>query len=196
MSVEEIHQEIVGGRIAVNIPGHADRVTTPLFVHTRKQLIEREGGRCFICNRTEEESGFPLESHHWIIERCLSEVADWTYAREAIFKLEAYIKYAADFARSNPTLPDIMTFVDDQTANGLLLCKEHHTVDGKDVPCGIHELPFPQWLFQRVCQDGFQFTASEKIEHADITVTVDTSGDAGVTVDVTATQSTLPKAVG
>jgi hypothetical protein len=44
-------------------PGHEPRKTTALFTGTRKQLIEREGGRCLVSNMTAEELGAPLEAH-------------------------------------------------------------------------------------------------------------------------------------
>jgi hypothetical protein len=63
--------------VEVNIPAHADRKTTALFRHTREQLIQRELGKCWICQRTAAEAGHPLEAHHHPIERCLAEMIDW-----------------------------------------------------------------------------------------------------------------------
>jgi hypothetical protein len=167
--VTAVHEEKETLPVDVNLPGHDERVTTPLFTRTRKAMLERENGRCFICNRTEAEAGAPLESHHVWIERCLANAADWTYFRDTIFQLERILGYTADFCREHETLDDIMTFVDDQTINGLPLCKEHHTSDGLDIPCGIHTMPFPLWLFQRYGRDGFEFTSTETIAHADET---------------------------
>src|SRR5258708_29074626 len=62
--------------VDVNIPEHDARVTTALFTRTRLALIAREGGRCFICARTEAEAG-PLEAHHHPVERCFAEELDW-----------------------------------------------------------------------------------------------------------------------
>ena len=65
--------------VDVVTPAHADRVTTPLFRHTKKALFEKaepaivilrdEPGRCWICGQTEAELGQPLEAHHFGVER-------------------------------------------------------------------------------------------------------------------------------
>ncbi len=167
--VTATHEEKETLTIDVNLPGHDARVTTPLFTRTRHALIAREGDRCFVCGRTPAESGHPNEAHHVWIERCLAEGVDWSYFREKVFALESMITGAADYCRANPMIDDIMSFVDDQTVNGLLLCKEHHTSDGKDIPCGIHTMPFPLWFFQAYGKDGFQFTKTEIIEHEVVT---------------------------
>ena len=61
-----------------NIPEHADRVATPLFIKTRKHLLERDSGRCWVCNQTAEETGHPIEAHHYPIERCFADMIDWS----------------------------------------------------------------------------------------------------------------------
>ncbi|WP_338755021.1 hypothetical protein [Ralstonia sp. RRA.1] len=77
MAVTDTHEEKETLAVDVLLPGHEARVTTALFTHTKKQLIEREGGRCFICNATAEESGHPLEAHHHPIERSLANLINW-----------------------------------------------------------------------------------------------------------------------
>ena len=162
-----LHEEKKTLVIDVNLPGHDARTTTSLFLRTSKELSEREGGRCFVCSRTEEECGSPLEHHHWLIERCLTDGVDWGFFREYVFRLERLLKYAADYVREHETLENVMDFVDDQTVNGMLLCREHHTADGKDIPCGIHTLEYVLWQFQCYGKEGFQFTKTETIDHAD-----------------------------
>ncbi|ABO60598.1 hypothetical protein LA345_38925 (plasmid) [Burkholderia vietnamiensis] len=63
--VTQVHVERETLSVEVNIPGHEARTTTALFSHSKKQLIEREGGRCWISGATAEESGHPLEAHHY-----------------------------------------------------------------------------------------------------------------------------------
>jgi len=46
-------------------------------------------------------------------------------------------------------------------AQGILLCKKHHT--GKDE--GIHNLPFGLWELQRYLKDGVKFSPIEVIHH-------------------------------
>ena len=135
----------------INVPEHADRVTTPLFEHTKKKLIASGTGRCWVCGRTAEESGHPLEAHHHPIERSLAEMIDWERVKPDFPDF--------DWANFDPANP--YTFVDDMTVNGLLLCKAHHT--GKDE--GIHRLTYPLWVAQRYGKDGYQFSDIEILEH-------------------------------
>jgi hypothetical protein len=160
MSTDQIHEEKETLSIAINIPGHEARTTTPLFRHSKQKLIERVGGRCWMCNRTAEESGHPLEAHHHPIERSLANMIDWD-----LFRLDCVAglwgPYAAAFDWPNFNDTDPYTFVDDMTVNGELLCKAHHT--GLDE--GKHDLPFPLWVAQKYGKEGYQFSAIEVIHH-------------------------------
>lgn len=149
--------------VAVYIPGHDPRVSTPLFDRTRKLLIEREGGRCWISGQTAEESGHPLEAHHYPIERSFAEAVDWPrFANEA--RAGHYGPHAqafdwAGFLAKSPIDPYL--FVDDMTANGLLLAKEFHTA----ADAGVHMIPHPMWIAQKFLKDGFKFSDYEIIHH-------------------------------
>lgn len=145
--------------VDVNIPEHEARATTALFTRTRKLLIAREKGRCFICGRNEKEAG-PLEAHHHPIERCFAEEIDWD--RVAIdCRAGMWGKYAQAFDWSKFDPKHWENFVDDMTVNGLLLCKDHHTA--KDD--GIHTVPGPIWLAQRYAKEGVKFNSREVIHH-------------------------------
>jgi hypothetical protein len=150
MDVTQVHAEKETLTIDVNIPGHEARVTTALFTRTRKELIEREGGKCFVCGCTANEVG-PLEAHHHPVERSFAEMIDWNLVKAD------YPNF--DWANFDPKDP--YAFVDDMTVNGLLLCKKHHI--GKDE--GIHALPYPIWLAQRYGREGYQFSNVEIIHH-------------------------------
>lgn len=184
MAVTDTHEEKETLAVDVLLPGHEARVTTPLFLHSKKSLIEREGGRCFICNATAEESGHPLEAHHHPIERSLANLINWDDvaehakagefgARAAAFDWDGFFKDAETVTVPGETVlhpdkhyrvpVDPYLFVDDMTVNGLLLCKQHHT--GKDA--GIHDMPFPLWIAQRYAIEGYQFTPTEVIHHQD-----------------------------
>lgn len=154
MSVEAVHEERETLAVDVNIPGHDPRKATPLFERTRKVLIEREGGRCWVCGRTAEESGHPLEAHHHPIERSFAEMIDW--APNSLIRHD-FPNF--DWAHFDPADP--YAFVDDMTVNGRLLCKDHHI--GRDE--GIHALPYPIWLAQRYGRAGYQFSDIEIIHH-------------------------------
>lgn len=151
MSVTDTHEEKQTLTVDVNIPGHEPRKTTALFERTKRLLIEREGGRCYVCGRTAEEAGHPLEAHHHPVERSLANMIDWGLVKPLF----------PDYDWSRFDEADPMSFVDDMTVNGLLLCKAHHT--GKDE--GIHALPYPLWVAQRLGKEGYQFSDLEVIHH-------------------------------
>lgn len=182
MAVTDTHEEKETLAVDVLLPGHDARVTTALFTRSKKELIEREGGRCFICGATAEESGHPLEAHHHPIERSLANLIDWERvatqaragefgARAATFDWDGFFKDAKTVTVPGETVlhpdehylvpADPYLFVDDMTVNGLLLCKVHHT--GKDA--GIHDMPFPLWIAQKYAREGYQFTPTEVIHH-------------------------------
>jgi hypothetical protein len=156
--VTHAHTEKETLSISVNIPEHAERKTTALFERTRKELIAREGGRCFICNATAEESGHPLEAHHHPIERSLAELIDWER-----FKFDAQAGFWGEHIKAFDWggFTDWTQFVDDMTVNGMLLCKAHHI--GKDE--GLHAMPFPLWIAQKYAKEGYQFSDVEVIHH-------------------------------
>lgn len=156
--VTEIHEEKNTFHIDVFIPGHAPRVTTPLFHKSRLHLIERERGRCHVCNRTAGETGHPLEAHHFPIERSFAEMIDWSPGSQIRRDFPSFGWGSFDEA-------DPYTFVDDMNVNGLLLCKEHHI--GKDA--GIHALPHPVWVAQKYGKEGYQFSPTEIIHHDTVT---------------------------
>ena len=156
--VTEVHEMRDTFTVDVNIPGHDPRVSTPLFIKSRKHLLERDGGRCYVCNCTAEESGHPLEAHHYPIERSFATMVDWGPGSQIRKDFPSF--GWGSFDESNP-----YTFVDDMNTNGRLLCKLHHT--GKDA--GVHDLPEPVWLAQRYGKDGYKFSDVEIIHHSEIT---------------------------
>ena len=157
MSVNEVHEEKNTFVVDIYIPGHDPRVSTPLFIRSRKHLIEREGGRCWVCNRTAEESGHPLEAHHFPIERSFATMIDWGEGSQI---RKDFPKFGwGSFNEADP-----YTFVDDMNVNGRLLCKAHHT--GKDE--GVHGLPEPVWLAQRYGKEGYKFSDIEIIHHEQV----------------------------
>lgn len=161
MSVNDVHDLKDTLTVEVETPGHEARgAASALFKSSKKAIftnapvlsIHPAPGRCFICNATEEELGAPLEAHHFGIEWSFSNASiNWELIKQDFPSFNW-----KDFDESNP-----MTFVDDMTAQGLLLCKEHHT--GRDA--GIHNLPFTLWYAQRYLKDGYKFSDLEVIHH-------------------------------
>ena len=76
-AVTETHEQKETFQLDIFLPGHEKRATTSLFTNSRKQLIAREKGHCYICGETEITSGNPLEAHHHPIERSLANMIDW-----------------------------------------------------------------------------------------------------------------------
>lgn len=146
----------------VRIPEHADRTETALYRGTREamfrfpplMLIRPNPGECFICQRTENDLGAPLQSHHFGIERCFAETEGLKW------DLVARDFPCFGWASFDPGKP--YQFVDDMTAQGLPLCEEHHI--GKYT--GIHMIPFPYWLMQRYLPNDYRFSPNEVIRHA------------------------------
>lgn len=173
MPVTEMHEEKNTFVVDINLPGHDPRgAATPLFNRSRKALIEREGGKCWMSGLTADELG-PLEAHHYPIERCFAEGIDWVrFSNDC--KFGHWGPYAAAFdwnkffdgaprGDDGKLVPvDPYLFVDDMTVNGRLLGKRYHT--GKDE--GVHDLPEPIWLVQRYMREGYQFSKTETIHHA------------------------------
>lgn len=169
MSVEQVHEQKETLSVDILIPGHAPRTESALFERTRKKLIAREGGRCWISGMTAEELGHPLEAHHHPIERCFAEIVDWPRFAEDC-KAGKWGPYAQAFdwheffdgAEHGKPL-DPYLFVDDMTVNGLLLGKDFHTKKDQ----GIHMTTYPDWIIQKYAVEGYQFTPGEKIHHED-----------------------------
>lgn len=164
MSVNDVHEEKLTLAVDINIPGHDPRTTTPLFSHSRKELLQRDGAQCWICGRTADQAG-PLEAHHYPIERSLAAMIDWRLvaldARAGELGATQAQRDAAKAFDWNGIESNPYRFVDDMRVNGLLLCKTHHI--GKDE--GIHAMPHPLWIAQRYGQEGYKFSDVEIIHH-------------------------------
>lgn len=164
MSVNDVHEEKLTLSVDVNIPGHDPRTTTPLFSHSRKELLQRDDAQCWVCGRSPDEAG-PIEAHHYPIERSLAGMVDWRLVELdakagelGATQAQRDAAKAFDFAGIDA---DPYRFVDDMRVNGLLLCKAHHI--GKDE--GIHAMPHPLWIAQRYGKEGYKFSDVEIIHH-------------------------------
>lgn len=148
------HEEKEIIEVDVFAPGHEKRMASALFEKTRKKQLTLTPV-CWICGRTAKESGHPLEAHHRTVE--------WQFAKGDI----DWEKVKADYPHfdwdSFDPEKDPYKFVDDMTAQGLILCKEHHT--GKDT--GIHDVPFPIWIMQRYLKSGTKWSPTIVIEHGE-----------------------------
>ncbi len=151
MSVTETHEEKETLVIDVELPGHDPRKASALFERTRKQLLQKTD-RCWICGRTAEEAGHPLEAHHTGIEfSFMTAPIDWKRVAEDFPTFDWH-----NFDESKPG-----DFVDNMLAQGLILCKDHHT----HPETGIHTVPWPLFVMQRYLKDGYKFNDLEVIHH-------------------------------
>lgn len=162
MIVENIHEEKQTLAVDVLLPGHDPRTETSLFRHTKAQLLEREGHRCWICGRTPEQTGSPAQVHHRPIERSLATGIDFKLVQRdcetGMYGPDAQaFDWKAFFSHG-----DVYAFVDNALCNGRVLCRDHHIAKGT----GIHTLPEPLHLAQRYMKAGYQFTPDEVICHA------------------------------
>ena len=163
----------------IYVPGHEARGSaTPLFLRTRKELIARMRGRCWVSGMTAEESGHPLEAHHYPIERCFATAIDWPrFAKECqagewgpyakAFDWVAFFVGCKTVVRADTGLPyvevaDPYLFVDDMTVNGRLLAKQFHI--GKNE--GVHGTTEPYLIAQKYLAEGYKFSDFEVIHHA------------------------------
>ena len=64
----QIHEEKETLAIDVSLPGHEARVSTELFVRTRREVLEELDNRCEVSGAPAEEVG-PIELHHFWVER-------------------------------------------------------------------------------------------------------------------------------
>lgn len=154
------HEEKETLDVEVNIPEHDPRATTELFRRTREEVLA-VNNRCWVCNRTEQESGKPLELHHFPIERSLANLVDWD-----LFKTQAirgdYGEGPKNFLWASFDSTHWEDFVDNMHANGLVLCRDHHI--GRNE--GIHYMPHPLWVAQRFAKEGYNFSEIEIIHHS------------------------------
>lgn len=160
------HEEKETLAVEVNIPEHPDRTTTALFTHSKKQLIERDGETCYICGEGPDKVG-PLEAHHYLIERSLTDMIDWERVKADALAgnfgmTQAQRDAAKAFDWDGFSEADPYAFVDNMLVNGVLICKHHHT--GKDE--GIHNMPHPLWIAQRYGREGYRFSGVEVLDHA------------------------------
>lgn len=156
------HEEKETLSVEVNIPAHADRVTTAIFSRTRKELIARDGV-CYICGSLNSKES-PLEAHHYPIERSIAELIDWGLVKsDAIAELLGNSDAQREAAKAFDwdAMQDHYDFVDNMNVNGMLLCKTHHI--RKDE--GIHAMPHPLWIAQRYALEGQKFSDVEIIHH-------------------------------
>jgi len=143
MSVAE-HEEKIHLLEVVVTPGHDDRAESAEFRKSKKRLEEDGHMECWICGSKEK-----LQVHHFLAEWSLAKLVSRKKLKALceLFDIYGYGKLMKDIALKS---------VDD-IRQMMVLCQECHTgVDQEDGSSGIgiHDLPFPAWIIQKVCKDG------------------------------------------
>jgi hypothetical protein len=124
---------------SINYPDHAPRTESALFRKTKRHLVHDLDTPCWVCGTKEKR-----EVHHFHIEWADSEGVDWEKMRALHPAFEwSTFKEPADFV--------------DSEYNMRVLCEKHH----RGVNHGIHMLPYPMWIAQKVMRDDFVFSPDE-----------------------------------
>jgi hypothetical protein len=118
---------------SVYTPTHPQRGNSTPEFQASKDALEKESPTCYICGRTAEQSGAPLEGHHVHLEWSLANSAD-----------------LAKIQTEYPNATDIAEWLD-SVDNLLLLCARCH----RSPLYGVHMVTMPAWIAQRYQLDGW-----------------------------------------
>lgn len=125
-------------------PDHTERSESPEFRATKKRLKEDGHYQCWQCGGTES-----LQVHHLFCEYMFQAVVDYDKLKAMCEEWDVY--GYGKLLRAKPiTSPD-------DIRNMMVLCQAHHTgVDHEDGggATGIHCLPFPEWIIQKMALAG------------------------------------------
>lgn len=176
------HEHKDSYRVAVFYPDHAPRHESNVFRQTKEQGHAKQLP-CAISGQTEG-----VEYHHLFCEWAFSDAVDWATVKQVAlgkvtrlpvldlqthqptdrtYPVEHSLLYSLcklaelrgfDWQQFNPDKPE--TFVDSM-ANMLVLHSKFHRQQNH----GIHEMTFPEWLFQAMPRRAdFVFTEDELVD--------------------------------
>jgi hypothetical protein len=126
--------------VDVFYPDHPPRKESNLFSQTKHQLIKVEDVPCWVCGTKDKR-----EVHHFHAEWADSLAIDWDKMKEL----------HPDFDWAGFVTPS--DFIDSRY-NMMVLCEKHHRAKGH----GIHLIPYPVWIMQKIQQEGFVFSPDEE----------------------------------
>ena len=121
-------------------PDHPPRSESALFRRTKHHLIDVLDKPCWVCGCKQDR-----EVHHFHVEWADALGVDWDRMREL----------HPDFPWSTFEKPE--DFIDSEY-NMMVLCAKHH----RHKDHGIHMLPYPIWIMQRVQDEDFVFSPDEE----------------------------------
>jgi hypothetical protein len=172
---------VVGQPLHYNTAPHPPRVNSPEYNGTRKWLMGRTPGGCFICGgpvdlshptAPEDSKKLRLEDHHGgglyhdlvLIGFNLFPLewaTGWGAAPKKVADFVAQLRVAGLCTYKEPinTVQDVMKWVDSQFNANVKLCKPHHVgVQTQHTPdvngheaVGIHNAPWPVLAAQATC---------------------------------------------
>ena len=136
----------------VYTPSHPKRGASSTEFQESKKALEEISDTCWICGRTAEQSGSPLEGHHLSTELSLINSVDFAKVKEAF-----------------PHAKDPETWLD-STDNLVLLCAKCH----RSPMYGVHMVTMPAWIVQKYQRDGWDLVNGPN--HTSAAVLDDESG--------------------
>ena len=110
-----------------------ERVESLLFRSNKEKLKQDGHGVCYICGTTEQ-----LQTHHLMCPYAKQKQVDYDQLKAVCEQFDVY-----GYGKAMKTIP--ITSVDD-IRNLINLCEGHH----KRQDHGIHNIPFADWLMQKV----------------------------------------------
>lgn len=133
------HTRSITLRIVETYPDHEPREDNPYYKYfnaTRRRLKKEGKLRCWICDTDQK-----IELHHSVIEYSLINGVDLD-------------KFKIKYPDSRVENDDDFQRWCQEDGNMMPLCKYHHVGPG-----GVHVLPMPQWLIQRVWKSDIEVPA-------------------------------------
>jgi len=125
-------------------PSHPERSNDKVFEQAKRQLKKDNFYKCWVCNSERN-----LQVHHWWAEWSEDLLIDKNLLKSLCdnFDIYGYSKKMHDIPITE--ISDIRQL--------MVLCEEHHigndSTDG-GTPTGIHFMPLPYWILQKVCKKG------------------------------------------
>jgi len=146
------HIEKVTATAIMIVPDHVQRSESPEFRAAVKRLKADGHYICWMSglkdgDKRPDGTTVDLQVHHCFIEWCLAEDCDFDKLKAMAEEWDIY-----GYGRLMKHIP--MTSVDD-VRQMLVLDQIYHTGGSKDgVANGIHFIPFPYWIAQKVSKLG------------------------------------------
>lgn len=140
MKPTDEHEERMTIAVDFFYPDHPPRKESALFSRTKHHLVAELDTPCWVCGSKDKR-----EVHHFHAEWADSEGIDWDRMRAL----------HPGFDWSTFSKPE--DFID-SAYNMMVLCEKHHRA--KDH--GIHLVPYPIWIMQRVKRADFVFSPDEE----------------------------------